>query len=316
MTNFAPRVTRRSFLETAGATALSATLAPSLFAAPSRSSSAETVVQEFYETLSPQQRKEICFGFNSELRKRISANWHVTKPVIGDDFYTDSQQAMIHKIVKGMTSPDGYERLVEQTEFDDGGIDFYSVGIFGNPNEEKFQFELTGRHLTLRADGNSVDKAAFGGPIVYGHGEEGKPEDNIYFYQTQQTNRVFEALDTDQRKAALLKSAPKEAAVLTQKKDPHYPGIQVGTMSDDQKQLVKESLGVLLAPYREEDKAEVMQILEGIGGVDELRLAFYQQGDLASDKVWDIWRIEGPQFVWHFRGAPHVHAYINIGGAF
>jgi hypothetical protein len=22
--------------------------------------------------------------------------------------------------------------------------------------------------------------------------------------------------------------------------------------------------------------------------------------------------VEGPSFVWHFRGAPHVHAYINI----
>ena len=29
-------------------------------------------------------------------------------------------------------------------------------------------------------------------------------------------------------------------------------------------------------------------------------------------KIWDIWRLEGPNFVWHFRGAPHVHAYVNI----
>jgi len=42
-------------------------------------------------------------------------------------------------------------------------------------------------------------------------------------------------------------------------------------------------------------------------------MAFYEKGDLESDKVWDIWRVEGPSFVWHFRGAPHVHAYINIG---
>jgi hypothetical protein len=42
-------------------------------------------------------------------------------------------------------------------------------------------------------------------------------------------------------------------------------------------------------------------------------MAFYQQGDLQNDKVWDIWRVEGPSFVWHFRGAPHVHAYINVG---
>ena len=57
-------------------------------------------------------------------------------------------------------------------EEDDGGLDYYSVAVFGNPEEGKFEFELTGRHLTIRADGNSVDKAAFGGPIVYGHGDE------------------------------------------------------------------------------------------------------------------------------------------------
>ena len=42
-------------------------------------------------------------------------------------------------------------------------------------------------------------------------------------------------------------------------------------------------------------------------------MAFSKKQDLANDGTWDVWRIEGPAFVWHFRGAPHVHAYINIG---
>jgi hypothetical protein len=83
-------------------------------------------------------------------------------------------------------------------------------------------------------------------------------------------------------------------------------------MSGDQKELVEATIKVLLAPYREEDKTEVMEILNAAGGVDKLHMAFYEQGDLGGDKVWDIWRLEGPSFVWHFRGAPHVHAYINI----
>ena len=35
--------------------------------------------------------------------------------------------------------------------------------------------------------------------------------------------------------------------------------------------------------------------------------------DLDNDKVWDVWRLEGPTWVSYFRGAPHVHAYINVG---
>ena len=315
MSMFDANVTRRRFLETASVTAISATLAPRLFAAPGRSSKAETATQEFYESLSSAQRDKICFPFDHDLRKRISANWHVTELRINDDFYTDSQRGMIDKIVRGLTSEEGYERVVKQTEDDDGGLDFYSVALFGKPSEGNFEFELTGRHLTLRADGNSVDKAAFGGPIVYGHGEE-DPNHNLYHYQTTQTNKVFDSLSTDQRKVALLKDAPKEDAVLIRKDKPQFPGISVGELAEDQRQLVSETLKVLMAPYREEDIAEVKEIVKNSGGLKELHMAFYQQGDLNTDKVWDIWRIEGPEFVWHFRGAPHVHAYINIGSAF
>ena len=56
-----------------------------------------------------------------------------------------------------------------------------------------------------------------------------------------------------------------------------------------------------------------MAILKQGGGLDQLRMAFYREGDLKGDQIWDIWRVEGPSFAWHFRGAPHVHAYINIG---
>ena len=41
-------------------------------------------------------------------------------------------------------------------------------------------------------------------------------------------------------------------------------------------------------------------------------LAFYEEADLGHDKVWDNWRLEGPSFVWHFRGKPHVHIWINV----
>ena len=53
-------------------------------------------------------------------------------------------------------------------------------------------------------------------------------------------------------------------------------------------------------------------IVKAGGGMDKMRIAFYQSGDLDDDQVWDIWRLEGPTLVCHFRGTPHVHAYINV----
>jgi hypothetical protein len=283
------------------------------FAAPTPQSSAETAVGRFFNTLSDEQKKTICFPFDHDLRRRISANWQITKPTVGDKkFYTKEQQALVHEILKNITTPDGYERILKQTEYDNGGVEAYSVAVFGTPGSGKFQWEITGRHLTMRADGNSVDQAAFGGPVIYGHGEE-DPKENLFHYQTQQANEVFKALDEKQRAKALLSKAPPEAAVLLQGGQGTFPGIAVSELSPDQKALFESTVKVILAPYRKEDVDEVMQILKDTGGIDKLHLAFYQQEDLGDDKVWDIWRVEGPSFVWHFRGAPHVHAYINIG---
>ena len=146
---------------------------------------------------------------------------------------------------------------------------------------------LTGRHLTLRADGNSVDRAAFGGPLIYGHGEE-NPKENLYYYQTTQTNEVFKALDSGQVQQRCSHAALGEAAVQIQGAGGKFPGIAVGQLTSDQQQLVEATLGVLLAPYRPEDAAEVMEIVKADGGVGKLHMAFYQSGDLNKDKVWDI----------------------------
>lgn len=303
---------RRTFLRASAATLAAASIPGRLFAAPSPTSAAETVVGELYASLTDAQKREVCRDFSDPLRSRVHANWHVTKPLIDNAFYSDSQRGMIEKIVRELTSEEGYDRLVAQMEYDDGGLGGYSIAIFGKPAEGPFQWMLTGRHLTLRADGNSLAKTAFGGPIVYGHGEESSAKDNLFFYQTVKVNEVFAALNQDQAAAALLPKAPPEASVTPQGTSGKIPGVKVGDMSPDQKELVAAALKSVLSPYRDEDGAESMAIIEAGGGIDALRFAFYQQGDLENDKVWDIWRIEGPTAVCHFRGAPHVHAYIHI----
>lgn len=311
------RVDRRDFVKLGGAVAAgvaSAGLFDARFAHAETASgkSAETVVAELYASLSEKQKNAICRPFDHQDRRKINANWHITKATIGDDLFSDQQRTLIDQIVRNITSKDGYARLIQQMDEDDGGMDSYSIAIFGQPGTDQFQFEMTGRHLTMRADGNRVDKAAFGGPIVYGHGEE-NPSDNLFFYQTQKANEVFKALDPEQAKQALLKKAPKEAAVQLQGSGGHFPGVAVNKLSADQQELVESTLKVLLAPYREEDVDEVMEILKSSGGLGQLHMAYYQEEDLDDDQVWDIWRVEGPSLVWHFRGAPHVHAYINIG---
>jgi hypothetical protein len=215
-----------------------------------------------------------------------------------------------------VVSPDGYERFQKQMDDDSGGFNEYHVAVFGTPGSGQFEWEMTGRHMTIRADGDSVANAAFGGPIVYGHGEgdsqKGLPG-NVFYYQTKKANEVFSALDGKQREKALLAKAPAENAVQIQGSSGTFPGIAVGELSRDQKELVEAVMKVILAPYREDDVNEAIALLKDGGGLDALHMAFYETNDIGKDQEWDIWRLEGPTFVWHFRGAPHVHAYINIG---
>jgi Protein of unknown function (DUF3500) len=307
------RVPRRRFLQATAALSSIPILAPMVHGAPSRSSQAESVVAELFESFNETQKKEVCRSFGDPLRQRVDANWHVTKPLIGSDFYTKSQQGMIEKIVQSLTSDEGYRRLKQQMDEDDGGLDAYSIAIFGQPTQGEFEWVLTGRHLTLRADGDTVPKTAFGGGIVYGHGEESSPEANLFYFQTKAVNEVFKALDKDQRARALITSnPPSETDIEIRGNSGNFAGIAASEFSQDQMELFRASLTTLLGPYRKEDGEEAMQIMESGGGLGELRLAFYQQEDLGNDSVWDVWRIEGPNSVIHFRGAPHVHAYIHI----
>jgi hypothetical protein len=305
---------RRDFVRTVGSAALASglVLPGSLARAADAKAPAETLVKQLHGTLTDSQKEVICMPYDHALRSRISANWSITRPKISSDFYTVEQRELIKQIFRGVSSEDGFERFLKQTEFDNGGWDEYHVAIFGEPGSPQFEWTMTGRHLTIRADGNFDDGVAFGGPTVYGHGEE-DPDDNLFHYQTKAANEIFAALDAPQRKKALLQTPPRETDVLLQGPNGTFRGLSASEFTSDQLELLESVIKTVLAPYREPAVAEAMSILKQGGGLQKLHMAFYQQGDLKNDKVWDIWRVEGPTFVAHFRGAPHVHAYLNIG---
>ena len=186
-----PRTTpvdRRQFLSAMGAAAVAGGLGsmlPATALAGSSKSKTSEAVKELYASLSEGQKKTLCLPFDHKLKSRINPNWHITDKILEEDFYSDAQRELASRVVKSLCSEDGYERLLKQMDEDSGGIGDYSMAFFGTPDSGKFQWELTGRHLTLRADGDNNDRLAFGGPLVYGHGEEESPEANLFFYQTK-----------------------------------------------------------------------------------------------------------------------------------
>lgn len=323
-----PSINRRRFLEsTACAAAVLAgdsILHRNAYAAEAVAKpTAETLTGQLYQTLTEKQRKDICFDWNHKhpknglLRTRVAANWNITPHEIIGDFYTDEQRDLVTKIFESIIHPDWHERYYQQLEDDAGGFgNEQSIAIFGKPGDGKFELVITGRHMTLRCDGNSADHVAFGGPIFYGHApefNEGKDHlDNVFWSQAVTANKLYQMLDGKQQKQALLPRTPKENSVSFQGPDAKLAGLPVSEMSSDQKEHMQKVLGKLVEMYRTSDQEEAMKCLDAQGGLDACTLAFYRDKDIGDDGVWDNWRVEGPSFVWHYRGAPHVHVWVNV----
>ncbi|MBI1312804.1 DUF3500 domain-containing protein [bacterium] len=321
-------VNRRRFVQTVGAVAGASLLPRVLPAAESdsaRTAKPETLVKQLYDSMTPDQQKAICFPWDYEdarglLRTRVQNNWSITDPKtqnVGGSFYSKVQQELIEALFFSLYNPEWHDRIRTQLHDDAGGYGKQqTIAIFGKPGEDKFEFVMTGRHLTIRCDGNSTEHMAFGGPIFYGHAARNFNEDaqhtgNVYWHQALKANELYQMLDGKQRSRALVPRAPEEDKVAFRDPD-DFQGIRINELADDQKAHVRGVLDLLLEPYRSIDRDEAMKCLNSHGGLDACRIAFYQNNDIGDDGVWDNWRLEGPTFVWHYRGAPHVHVWVNI----
>jgi hypothetical protein len=327
---------RRDFLASAGTATVAAFGAGLIEWATPRAAAAtlpafkgesETAAKALFESLTDAQRREVCFDWDyvhperGLLRTHVSNNWQITKPHIDSDFFTKQQKMLAHDVYKSLFNPDWYPKLLKQLKDDTGGKEWgaeQSIALFGKPGAgEKFMMVMTGRHMTVRADGNSEAHMALGGPIFHGHAASGFNEEvhhpgNVFWHQAVQANKVYKLLDGKQRDGAVVNRRPSESAVSFRGSDGKYPGLPLSEMTSDQKAEVHKVLMSLIEPYRQEDQTEIHECLKKHGGLDACSLAFYRDGDIGDDEEWDNWRIEGPSFVWYFRGEPHVHIWINV----
>jgi hypothetical protein len=325
-------LTRRDFIRTAGTAAVGLSLplwaTAKAQAAPSPKSAAETAVKGLFDSLTDEQRKDICFEWNHQDRRRgllrtfVSNNWQITQHPINSKYYTKKQQDLIHEIFKGIVNPRWYARFLKQLKDDTSGRPWgaaQSIAIFGTPGTDKFEFVMTGRHMTIRADGHSEAHVAFGGPIFYGHQaskveglteKEGHPG-NVWWPQAVRANEIYQSLEPKQQERALLAMSPDESAVSFRKAKAEFPGIPVAELAAEQKKDLQVLLQKILEPYRTEDRDEALECLKKQGGLDKCHLAFYKDQTLTKG-VWDNWRLEGPSFVWYFRGHPHVHVWVHV----
>lgn len=316
--------TRRQFVQTAGAAAAMAAVPRISPAAEESPRQPETLVKKLYDSLSPEQKAKMCHPWDYTdkrglLRAHVDNNWQINDIIVGSSFYTKDQQDLIEAIFWGLYQPDWKDRIKKQLHDDAGEYGKHqSIAMFGEPGTGKFEFVMTGRHLTIRCDGDSSEHMAFGGPIFYGHAanhqfnEPATHPDNVFWYQALKANDLYKMLDGKQREQALVPNSIEESAVQFRTGDIKPVGLPISELSKDQLAEAQKVLTALLEPYRNVDRDEALKCLKLQGGLEKCKIAFFADSDLGNDKVWDVWRIEGPSFVWHYRGTPHVHVWANV----
>ena len=307
--------------------------------------SSATPLRALYASLTAEQKRQMCFewdrpGFTKlPLRLHVTNNWNIS-PVSITSFGKEQQQ-LIEDVIASVLRPGWPEKLKRQARDDTGQTwGNQKVAIFGQPDKGPCQMIVTGFHLTLRATCETSPPAAFHGAICHGHQPSGFDEkvghpNNIFWFQSQFANQVYQALDKPARQQALITKdmpfymvdgkidrrhilpgtklpMPLEPDVRFQGPNGQFPGLPIREMNAEAKQLAVQTIEGMLQPYRPVYQQQVWRCLEKQGGLETCSMAFYEQRDLGADGEWDNWRIEGPAFVWYFRGAPHVHSWIHV----
>jgi hypothetical protein len=282
---------------------------------------AEGLIKELHATLSEDQKKALIQPYDhgaSEGRptRQRTFNSAFNEKLIAEN-YTKPQRELVERIVRSILANDeAWERLSRKGTWDSSGS-FEGCGavLFGEPKENSpFAFVFSGHHITLRCDGNSEPNTAWGGPVYYGHSEAGYSANNVYRYQTESVQAVFDALDESQRKTAMAPKNPGDGLGGLKPQNPRH-GIAYSALTTEQKQLVENVMRTLLGPFRKEDVEEVMGIVKAGGGMDHIHLAFYQDDAKNEKTPWHFWRLEGPGFVWNYRPLPHVHCFVNVASS-
>ncbi len=290
-----PELSRRDFVKALGTAAVVPWIPP--MQAPVGSlDPAQTAVARFYHSLASDQKTQICFPFDHPLRLQLTSNRAIAWPTI--DSLTAEQRTLCHEILGNLCSADGHARFLRQMEDDSGGFERYHVAVFGEPGaDRRFEWVVTGRHATLRADGNPPAGASFRGPIFYGHAAR---TGNVWQYQAEQAAAIFAALDASQKARALGSRSVLDA------------GLSVAELESAQKAMVQLLVRGLLQPFRIAEGDELLSYLRDPQAADMLRLTCYQDRSIGSKGLPDIWKLEGPAFSWYFHGTPHVHAWLDV----
>ncbi len=314
--------TRRQVLAMgAGATALAAFGGVRRFlVAPSPSgtdASVDEIAAGLAATLREAGHDDAFVAYDHPLRQVHNRGVWIEGPWVGLLPYP-ARQAVVD-LVHASLSERGRERVLGQQYVDLLSLQACRLLFCGEPATPPYQILLSGAHLVLRMGGANPEGVAFGGPQVWGDqtGNEqvGLPG-NAYRDQMELGQALFAGLPAAMRRAARVDKAPVQTLIEVQGRAGRFDGVPVAEMPTKSREQVRAMLASILDTYAEPDAAYAWECIARNGGIEAFHAADYdidhQGGRRAGDGPSQIFRLESPAAVFHWRGEPHLHALLNV----
>jgi hypothetical protein len=277
------------------------------------SGSPRELATRFVDSLSPEQSGRATVAFDHPLRQ-----YH-NRGVWGGGLWATplglswGQRRIVADLVLAGLSPAGRQRVPDELFAKWPGVHAMRILVCGDPRD-RYQVVITGPHLNLRIGGDQ-DGVAFGGPQVYGdqrgHGDPSLVG-NLYEPQFALANRLFRSLRSDEQRAAVVATSPIQTDLLLRGACEAISGVRIGALSRESRGLGRELVDAIFSTYPADDVAYAWRCLDENGGVGGMNIAFFRDSQARPDAGFRNFRLEGPSAVLHFRGAPHVHAFVHV----
>lgn len=280
-------------------------------------------------SLTPFQRERIVFPSDHPSRQINNTIAVVKGPHLGT-LLSPSQRALAADLYASTLSARGREAFAGTIAVE-GRLDGCVLAIYGEPTGGDAHAVISGGHLLVRGGGRDAN-APLGGGVAYGHqlgNERWRVPGNSFAYHGDAFNRFFAALAPHEREAAILPAPPHELLLQAQGAGGRFPGVAIGSLGGAAQDEAQRLVETLFSCYPEPQRRAALDCVASHGGVGALHAAtFANRGFYADmqrwdaldaaeharrgDPYWQVWRLEGPGLVVHFKGYPHVHAYIEV----
>jgi hypothetical protein len=279
--------------------------------------STDILATRIFEAVPEKARAATCLPFDHPLRQYYNRGVRIGGLDVSAASLGWEARCALTDLVYSALSSAGRARLPHQDAMRWAGVNFTQLLFFGDPRTGPYQALLSGLHLNLRLGGRGAGQVAFGGPQIYGdqrgNNQVGLPG-NPYRYQMLLAHRLWDELTSAERVAVRVGRAPAQTDIGLQGPGGRISGLPVAQLAPRKRRLAHEIVDGILGTYA--DSAVAWEYIEQSGGIDVLHFADYEVdfegGRHAGTGPSQIFRFEGPAAVLHFRGEPHVHAFIHV----